>query len=121
MKEGKPPADAPGAAAASARVVAAALAAVREGRWPAEVDVLNVNLPAGVQRDTPAVVTRVGRSRYLECFKRVSPAAATAAAEEEKPTTAAAAAANATAAGAEDDAGEAYVATFKHAPSGMSW
>lgn len=61
MKAGEAPADAPGAAAAAARVVTAALAAVRSNRWPADVDVLNVNLPAGVQRDTAAVVRVRGK------------------------------------------------------------
>jgi 5'-nucleotidase len=61
MKAGEAPADAPGAAAAAARVVTAALAAVRSNRWPADVDVLNVHLPAGVQRDTAAVVRVRGK------------------------------------------------------------
>jgi hypothetical protein len=77
---------------------------------PSDVDVLNVNLPAGVRRDTPAVVTRVGRSRYLECFKRVEAGVAGAAA-------------GAAGKGADEGGGAkgAFVATFKHAPSGMSW
>ena len=125
MKNGKPPADAAGAAAASARVVAAALRAVRGGEWPEDVDVLNVNLPAGVVRDTPAVVTRVGRSRYLECFKRVdkddnAPTAGDAVTPAPAPAPAAAAIEKE----AEAEAGAGggvFVATFKHAPSGMSW
>ena len=135
MKNGGPPSDAIGAAAASARIVVAALDAIHGGKWPDDVDVLNVNLPAGVVRDTPAEVTRIGRSRYLECFRRVIDQSSQAV------STATTTTATTTARAGDDDDDDSAapadgdfvvglhrghvksrkVATFKHAPTGMSW
>jgi len=110
MAAGREPADTAGAVAASARVVLAAVKALRRGAWPAGVDVINVNLPAGVLADTPTSVTRVGRSRYLECFKR----------EDEEAEPNGGAAAGSGGGGGDGSVGE-FVARFQHKPSGMSW
>ena len=85
---------------------------------------LNVNLPAGVTADTPSSLTRVGRSRYLECFQRITPTAAAEEEEVEMELARAAEKESAAAAGAEagvNGGGGEVVARFKHAPSGMSW
>jgi len=108
MAAGRAPADTAGAVAASARVVIAAVEALRRGAWPAGVDVINVNLPAGVLADTPTSVTRVGRSRYLECFQREE--------GDAKPNGVAAAGG-----GGGGGSGGEFVARFQHKPSGMSW